>query len=95
MFMWRRYVVVVALAVGAVLAGGEAASAASPSDASSCAAQLNQGGTPNGVSQAPGGFLGQFTAAEATSAPGMVGTGASNAAQQHGDLSACLPPGVG
>lgn len=64
---------------------------ASPSPDSSCAAQLNQGGTPNGISQSPAGFLGQFTSSEATSSPGVVGSGTSAAAQNHGDFFSCLP----
>ena len=81
-------------AIGATsLLTGMAAYAASPSPTSSCVAQLNQGATPHGLSQSPPGLLGQFVSSEASSAPGVVGSGSSTFAHVHGDLLACLPIG--
>lgn len=74
-----------------VLLPAGTAIAASPNPAASCVAALSQGATPHGISESAPGFLGQFVAAEATSAPGVVGTGSSTAAQQHGGLFDCLP----
>lgn len=64
--------------------------AVSPPSSSSCAAQLNQAGTPHGFAQMPAGFVGAFTSAEATSAPGYVGSGASQLGPLHGDLWTCI-----
>jgi hypothetical protein len=64
--------------------------AVSPPPSSSCAAQVNQAGTPHGFAQMPGGFVGAFTSGEATSAPGYVGAGASSFGPLHGDLWTCI-----
>lgn len=86
----------VSVAIGSTaLLTSTPANASSPSSSSSCSAQLNQGGTPHGLSESPPGFLGQFVSALATSAPGVVGSGSSTFAKLHGDLFACLPVGVG
>lgn len=86
----RLGIALTTMLVGVAL-GTPPATAASPNGHASCAAQLDQGGTPHGLSESSPGFLGQFTSEEARSAPGVVGTGTSGAARLHGTLFDCLP----
>ena len=73
------------------------AAAASPNPASSCAGQLNQGATPNGLSDSEPGFLGSFVSGLAQAGGGSFGHLTSNLAGQHGDFFACISnvPSVG
>ena len=64
--------------------------AASPNPASSCAGQLNQGATPQGLSKADPGFLGSFVSGQAKAGGGAYGALTSNLAGQHGDLFTCI-----
>lgn len=66
------------------------ATAASPNPASSCAGQLNQGGTPHGFSEADPGFLGSFVSGLAKADGGAYGRVTSNLAGQHGDFFTCI-----
>jgi hypothetical protein len=84
-----------AVACTATLVAATPAVAASPPPSSSCAAQVNQAGTPHGFAQMPAEFLGAFTSGEATSAPGYVGSGASSLAPLHGDIWSCIGHLVG
>ena len=81
---------VTCLAVTGAAVAATPAAAASPSPKASCASALNQGGTPNGISQSDPGFLGQFVSDTATSGRDAVGGPTSTAADRHGDLSTCL-----
>ncbi len=83
--------VVTAGALAGLLAASSSAYAAAPSPRSSCAAQLSQGATPHGASEAEPGFLGGFVSDTARSAPGAVGAQSKVFARQHGDLDACIP----
>ena len=66
------------------------ASASSPSPASSCAGQLNQGATPHGLSGAEPGFLGGFVSGMARAGGATYGEVSSSLAGMHGDLFACV-----
>jgi len=83
--------VVAAAGLAGLLSAASPASAAAPSPSSSCSAQLSQGATPHGASEAEPGFLGGFVSETATSGPGVVGGSSSYFARQHGDLGECIP----
>lgn len=78
-------------ALAGLLSASSPAFAAAPSPSSSCVAQLSQGATPHGASEAEPGFLGGFVSETARSAPGAIGEQAKVFARQHGDLDACIP----
>jgi hypothetical protein len=82
--------VAVGAVIGAVVLSPDPASAASPSPASSCTAQLNQGATPHGLSGSEPGFLGAFASEMAKGSAGTYGAVTSSMAGQHGGLFACL-----
>jgi hypothetical protein len=69
--------------------------AAAPNSSSSCVAQLSQGATPNGASEAPPGLLGGFISAAASSDPGVVGDQTKGLSHTHGNLGSCIPDGAG
>ena len=79
-----------AAVIGLVALSPAPATAASPDPASSCAGQLNQGATPNGLSEADPGFLGSFVSGLAKAGGGTYGHLTSNLAGQHGDLFTCI-----
>lgn len=66
------------------------ASAVSPNPASNCVGQLNQGGTPHGLSEADPGFLGSFVSGLAKGGGGAYGHVTSSLAGEHGDLFTCI-----
>ncbi len=76
--------------VGLMAVSPTPASASSPNPASSCAAQLNQGATPLGLSGAEPGFLGSFASGMATAGGATYGAVSSTLAGGHGDLITCV-----
>lgn len=79
-----------AAVLGIVALSPAPAMAASPNPASSCAGQLNQGATPNGLSESAPGFLASFVSDLAKAGGGAYGHVTSNLAGQHCDLFTCI-----
>lgn len=79
-----------AAVLGLLTISAAPAIAASPNPASSCAGQLSQGATPNGLSEAEPGFLGSFVSGLANAGGGTYGHLTSSLAGQHGDLFTCI-----
>lgn len=77
-------------ALGVVALSPIPATASSPSPASSCVGQLNQGATPHGASESEPGFLGSFVSQQARASGSAYGDASSDLAAEHGDLFTCL-----